>query len=131
MSFRRAPILQDKPVTSHPSRSKKTTWLHRQILGTYKCGFYNHCSHIRECKQFVDFKSSKMYNIQAFINCNTTFVVYRLSCAFGSLDIRQTKRRLEDRISGHKNAIKVAHFDYPMAKQVHTTAIQRDGQKEH
>lgn len=75
---------------------------------------------MKECKQFIDFKSNKTYNIQAFINCNTTFVVYRLSCSCGCFYIGRTKRRLKDRVSEHKNAIRKVNLDYPMAKHFHT-----------
>lgn len=120
ITFRRAPTLRDKLVPSHLNVKKKTTWLHRQITGTYKCGHCNHCSNMKECKQFIDFKSNKTYNIQAFINCNTTFVVYRLSCSCGCFYIGRTKRRLKDRVSEHKNAIRKVNLDYPMAKHFHT-----------
>lgn len=58
-----------------------------------------------------------MYNIKALINCNTTFVVYRLLCKCRCFYIGRTKRRLKDRVSEHKNAIRKANLDYPMAKR--------------
>ncbi len=99
ISFKRAPTLRDRLVPSHLPAKKQITWLHRQLKGTYKCGSCNHCSNIKEGKQFCDFKTNKMYNIKAFINCNTTFVVYRLSCKCGCFYVGRTKRRLKDRIS--------------------------------
>ncbi len=116
ISFKRAPTLHDRLIPSHLPAKKQTTWLHRQLKGTYKCGLCNHCSNIKECKQFCDFKTNKMHNIKAFINCNTTFVVYRLSCKCGCFYVGRTKRRLKNRISEHKNAIRKANLDYPMAK---------------
>ncbi len=86
------------------------------VLREVFCGSCNHCSNINECKQFCDFKTNKMHNIKAFINCNTTFVVYRLSCKCGCFYVGRTKRHLTDRISEHKNAIKKDNLDYPMAK---------------
>ncbi len=80
--FKRAPTLRDRLVPSHLPAKKQMTWLHRQLKGTYKCGSCNHCSNIKEYKS-CDFKTNKMYNIKAFINCNTTFVVHRLSCKCG------------------------------------------------
>ena len=74
VSFKRAPTLRDRLVPSHLPADNKKTWLHRSPKGTYKCGFCNHCTNIKECKQFTDFKTQKMYDIKAFINCNTTFV---------------------------------------------------------
>ncbi len=57
--------------------------------------------------------------VQIFI-CITTnrfkIVVYRLSCKCGCFYVGRTKKRLKDRISEHKNAIRKANLDYPMAK---------------
>lgn len=78
ISFKRAPTLRDRLMTSHfPANNNNKTWLYRLVKGTYKCGFCNHCTNIKECKQFSDFKTHKVYDIKTFINCNTTFVVYR------------------------------------------------------
>ena len=116
VSFKRAPTLRDRLVPSHLPADKKKTWLHRSPKGTFKCGSCNHCTNIKECKQFTDFKTQKIYDIKAFINCNTTFVVYRLSCPCGCFYIGRTKRRLKDRVSEHKYAIRRGNLDYPMAK---------------
>lgn len=116
ISFKRAPTLRDRLVSSHLPAKKQTTWLNRQLKGTYKCGSCNHCSNIKECKEFCNFKTDKRYNIKTFINCNTTFVVYRLSCKCGYFYVSRTKRRLKDRVSEHKNAIRKANLDYPIAK---------------
>ncbi len=43
-------------------------------------------------------------------------MVYRLSCKCGCFYVGRTKRRLKDRISEHKNAIRKANLDYPIAK---------------
>lgn len=99
ISFRRAPTLRDRLVPSHLSALDKKTWLHRPVKGTYKCGLCKHCANIKECKQFSDFNTNKAYDIKSFINCNTMFVVYRLSCTCGCFYIGRTKRRLKHRVS--------------------------------
>lgn len=76
ISFSRAPTLRDRLVPSHLSAPDKKTWLHRPVKGTFKCGWCKHCANVKECKQFSDFKTNKVYDIKSFINCNTMFVVY-------------------------------------------------------
>ncbi|XP_070406856.1 general transcription factor II-I repeat domain-containing protein 2-like [Nothobranchius furzeri] len=46
----------------------------------------------------LDFYSSlgRTFNVGSFINCNTSFVVYRLECPCGCFYIGRTKRKLKD-----------------------------------
>lgn len=53
------------------------------------------------------------FTVRAFVNCSATFVVYRLEC--DCFNIGRTKRRLKDRVVGHKNAIRTKNPAYPMA----------------
>jgi len=93
ISFKRAPTLRDRLVSSHlPAIKQQTTGLNRQLKGTYKCGSCNHCSSIKECEEFCNFKTDKRDIVKAFINSNTTFVVHRLSCKCGCFYVGRTKR---------------------------------------
>lgn len=117
LSFKRAPSLRDKLMQSHLKAQKSQTWLTRPI-GTYKCMHCPHCANVTQAKEFVDVKTNKSYKQRDFINCNTTFVIYRLTCpcAEGFFYIGRTKRRLRDRLAEHKYAIRIGNSDYPMAR---------------
>lgn len=79
----------------------------------------NHCSNIVQQKEFVDLKTREIHKQKHFINCNSTFVVYRLTCPCECFYIGRTKRRLKDRVAEHKYAIKTNNVDYPMARHFH------------
>ncbi|KAK7879644.1 hypothetical protein WMY93_033648 [Mugilogobius chulae] len=115
---RRAPTLKDQLVTSHLPSSRSSTWLQRPI-GTFSCGSCNHCSHIDRSTSFKD-PSGKVYQLKGYANCNTTFVVYKLECECGCFYIGRTKRRLKDRVSEHKRAIRNQDQQYPMAVHFQT-----------
>lgn len=115
VSYRRAPTLRDKLVHSYLPPAIKENWLKRPI-GLYRCMNCPHCSNIIPSKNFVDFKSNKIYKIRDFINCNTTFIIYRLSCPCKNVFyVGRTKRRLRDRLAEHKYAIRTNNPDYHMA----------------
>ncbi len=60
--------------------------------------------------------SGKIYPIKSFINCNSSYVVYRLECECGHFYVGQTKRKLRLRVAEHKYAIRVKNMLYPMAR---------------
>lgn len=117
VSFRRAPTLRDKLMHSHLPAEKKKHWLGKPS-GTFKCMNCPHCSNIAQTKSFIDTHNNKVYKQNDFINCNTTFVIYRLTCPCpeGFFYIGRTKRRLRDRLAEHKYAIRIKNQDYPMAR---------------
>lgn len=112
VSYHRAPTLRDKLVHSYLPPEKKENWLKRPI-GLYRCMNCPHCSNIIPSKNVVDFKSNKIYKIRDFINCNTTFIIYRLSCPCKNVFyVGRTKRRLRDRLAEHKYAIRTNNPEY-------------------
>ena len=60
--------------------------------------------------------TGKKYKQKSFINCNSTNVIYMLTCPYGKAYIGQTKRCLKVRISEHKTAIRTGNTEYAMAK---------------
>lgn len=64
---------------------------------------------------FTDITSGRKFNIKSFINCNTSYVVYRLECPCGCFYIGRTKRKLKARLAEHKHAIRTGNPQYPMA----------------
>lgn len=67
-------------------------------------------------KKCIDLKKNKVYKINKFIKCNTTFVVYRLTYPCLCFYIGNTKRRLKDRVAEHKYAIRTNNMDYGMVR---------------
>ncbi len=59
---------------------------------------------------FTDVSSGKIYPIKSFINCNSSYVVYRLECECGHFYVGQTKRKLRLRVAEHKYAIRVKNL---------------------
>ena len=69
---------------------------------------------------FTDVFSQKVYDIRAFANCSTSYVVYRLECPCGCFYVGRTKRRFKDRLAEHKYAIRTGNPNYAMATQYKT-----------
>ena len=83
----------------------------------YKCMNCPHCSSVTQTKSFLDFKTQKTFKINDFINCNTTHVIYRLTCTCPNIFyVGRTKRRLRDRLAEHKYAIRTNNINYPIAR---------------
>ncbi len=95
--------------------------LDRGIWGMFKCGHCNHCENVIQAKSFMDVCTKKTYLIRSFINCKSTYVIYRLQCPCNCFYVGQTKRRLQDKLWDHKNAIRTRNKDYPMA--VHYASV--------
>lgn len=114
ISFRRAPTLKDKLVKSHLPPVSQKTWL-STLKGNHRCGHCNHCSNMINANYFTDVTSGHTFDINAFINCNTSYVVYRLECPCGRFYIGRTKRKLKARLAEHKHAIRTSNPQYPMA----------------
>lgn len=115
--FKRAPSLRDRLTQSYLPARRKDQWLKRPE-GIFKClqSSCNHCVNIMQHKEFTDFKTQEKFKSKHFINCNTTYVVYRLICPCNCFYIGRTKRRLKDRVAEHKYAIRNNNQDYPMAR---------------
>lgn len=115
--YKRAPTLKDKLSHSYLPAKKDGIWLKRPV-GTYKClqNSCNHCGNILQRKDFTDLRTKCVFKINQFINCNTNYVVYRLTCPCNCFYIGRTKRRLKDRVAEHKYAIRTNNENYPMAR---------------
>ncbi len=48
-----------------------------------------------------------MYPIEPFINCNSSYVIYRLECECGHFYFGQTKSKLSLRVSEHKYVVRM------------------------
>ncbi len=61
---------------------EKITWL-GSLAGNFRCGQCKHCDNMVRTNSFTDVSSGKIYPIKSFINCNSSYVVYRLECECG------------------------------------------------
>ena len=114
ITFRKAPTISNKLVKSYLPPLQQKTWLSK-TTGNFKCGNCTHCDSIKTTSFFMDTTSDQKYNINSFINCNTSYVVYRLECPCGCFYIGRTKRKLKIRFAEHKQAIRTGNPLYPMA----------------
>lgn len=92
--------------------SKKQTahWL--QFKGTYRCGGRSctYCPFIKGGDTVTSTSTGKSYKIQSFINCNTRYIVYVITCTICSIQyVGRTTRRLRDRLYDHLYDIEKEH----------------------
>ncbi len=115
VSYRRSPTIRNKIVRSYLPAPEKITWL-GSLAENFRCGRCKHCDNMVRTNSFTDVSSGKIYPIKSFINCNSSYVVYRLECECGHFYVGQTKRKLRLRVAEHKYAIRVKNMLYPMAR---------------
>lgn len=82
ISFKRHPTLSDKLVKSYLPPVHTKTWLDTR-RGNHQCENCSYCGNMNKTNSFLDIKTGQEYTTQCFINCNTTYVVYRLECPCG------------------------------------------------
>lgn len=93
-------ILSPSMITSVNPINK--TWLHNK--GNYRCGHARCicCRHMHITKTFKSIITGQTFNVNQYINCNTTFVVYLISCReCGVQYVGSTKCSLKTRIRRH------------------------------
>lgn len=119
-AIRRAPSLKDKVVKNYLPASKPTSFWPKPP-GTHPCGTCNYCPYINKQNSFKDSCGQKTFKCNHFATCNTTHVIYRLDCSCGAFYVGLTKRRLRDRFSEHRNAIRTNNPNYPIAVHINNS----------
>ncbi len=79
ISYRRSPTIQNKVVRSYLPAPEKITWL-GSLAGHFRCERCKHYDNMVRTNSFTDVSSGKIYPIKSFINCNSSYVVYRIEC---------------------------------------------------
>ncbi len=74
------------------------------------------CDNTVRTTNFTDVISGEVYPIESFINCNSSYVMYRLECECGHFYFGQTKTKLRLRVSEHKYAIRMKNMLYLMVR---------------
>uniref|UniRef100_A0A8C5W8X4 Reverse transcriptase domain-containing protein n=1 Tax=Leptobrachium leishanense TaxID=445787 RepID=A0A8C5W8X4_9ANUR len=117
---RRCRNLKDMLVHSHYEKttSLTTRWLCNNLKGTYSCGRCKSCPNIlKDSKVIQDTRHEKSFVIQSFFNCNTSGLVYMITCGCGKKYIGKTFRPFKYRIREHIRSVG-GHIDTPVARHV-------------
>lgn len=75
--------------------------------GMHPCGHCAMCLYVECSGVFADSANKHNYEIQYFINCATTWVLYILQCPCKKLYVGKTKCQLRIRIGEHLKSIKL------------------------
>ncbi|OCT94206.1 hypothetical protein XELAEV_18011874mg [Xenopus laevis] len=89
-----------------PSDVCDRTWL--STVGTYCCGATRcvTCSYMEKSSEFVSNSTNIRYNNKCYFNCNTTYVVYLLTCKKCNIQyVGSTSRNLKCRMRQHIHSI--------------------------
>ncbi|CAJ0966626.1 unnamed protein product, partial [Ranitomeya imitator] len=95
----RADIGSDKP--NYTQRTFAT-----QKQGTFPCLHCLQCSNITKGETFSHPRSGKLFSINGFFTCNSSYVVYLIKCPCGLGYVGETTQHIRDRISHHKSTIR-------------------------
>lgn len=122
-----APTLGTFLSPNSPTTRSSTTprsWL--STKGFYKCAHTvcKTCSFVSQTKIFFDSTGTQPYHIKSFMNCETKFAIYQISCITCNLSyIGCTTRKIKNRFLDHLRDIvgKVPVGRVPSAASVHFT----------
>uniref|UniRef100_A0A8C5P7I8 Reverse transcriptase domain-containing protein n=1 Tax=Leptobrachium leishanense TaxID=445787 RepID=A0A8C5P7I8_9ANUR len=120
ITSRRCSNIGDQVVHSHFStvNSPKTSWLNKPPIGTFKCGKCKGCKYIqKDSKEFTNFDNSERFMVKDFSNCNTSGIVYLLTCSCGVKYIGKTFRPLKLRILEHVRSVRYPR-DTPISRHL-------------
>lgn len=109
-------------TTQNPQQ--RDTWL--QCTGSYKCGHnrYICCRHMHITKVFSSAVTGRKYNINKYINCNTLYVVYLITCQVCKLQyVISTKCDLKTRICRHLSDANCAFVQQVSAGSLYCSVI--------
>lgn len=100
---RRAPSLGRRLSPSlYTSTKTPTHWL--KFKGTFGCGINSciYCPFVKKGDTVLSVTTGKTHKIKSFINCNTWFVVYVITCTSCPIQyVGRTTRKLRDRLYDH------------------------------
>lgn len=117
ITYRRGRNLKEFLVHSHFETSKSATWLKSNSTGSYPCGSCTFCKYMDKKKSFVNPRDNRSFEIQQFINCRTTKVIYAAQCSCPKLYVGKTIQQLRRRISQHISTINTG-ADTPLSRHV-------------
>ncbi|MEE6515589.1 hypothetical protein FKM82_024462 [Ascaphus truei] len=83
------------------------------------------CSFMKPARHVFSHSPHRRYTIYSFINCNTTFVVYLITCGCGKRYVGRTTRALKTRMQEHCRLIRKQDTNHPVSK--HFTECRQGG----
>ena len=116
VAYRRPPTIGDKLIHSKvPKLTNRRS--QRQVKGMKKCLNCVNCPYVNEGKFVKSFASKAKVSINAAVSCETTNVVYCISCKKCNMQyIGKTERETKLRISEHRGSINNAKVDKSVAE---------------
>ena len=113
--YRKAPNFGDKVVKKVLDQPAKPASFWEQ-KGFFACRRCKSCKSVSEpVRGITNFRSTvnnREFNIEEFITCNITHVVYVLKCPCGLMYVGRTKRQLKVRIGEHVKNIRLGYKDH-------------------
>lgn len=110
ITYRKGQSLKDRLVHSHLDHPvQPSNWLSSQIRGCYQC---DNC-----VPSFLVSQTGQKFNIPYYINCKTTFVIYKATCICGKEYIGKTIREFRRRVGEHLGDIRHER-DTPLARHL-------------
>ncbi|XP_041423534.1 uncharacterized protein LOC121395067 [Xenopus laevis] len=119
--YRRGTNLRDLLVKTDPVQcyTKVTrTWLSGTKLGCFRCPNCTSCRYMTPGNSFLHPQSGKRFLIRHHITCNTSHVIYLITCPCGLPYVGKTDLTLRLRMDAHRSAISVAFRDGVSVKPV-------------
>ena len=83
--------------------------------GNYRCGHCAQCNNTTKTTHFRHPHTGKKFPIKNIITCDSTNVIYMITCPCGLAYVGKTTRKLKQRISEHKSSIRRNDREYPVA----------------
>lgn len=123
---RRATTLGNKlcPSLIQTTQTHQPSWL--KHLGCYRCG-HNICiccKFINVSRIFTSTNTGLIYNVKQYINCNTTFVVYLITChTCNTQYVGSTMCKLKDRFRRHLSDVNSFQFAQISAVSQHCIEV--------
>ncbi|XP_075443504.1 uncharacterized protein LOC142487664 [Ascaphus truei] len=93
--------------------------------GFFTCGHCSMCCYAQPTKIIMCNSNNKKFKITSFINCNSSFVIYMLSCGCKKSYVGRTTRPLKTRIAEHVRLIKKRDSGHPVSR--HFSLCPRGG----
>lgn len=125
VTFRRARSFRDSLVTSHFSRQTRPEGTLKEMKGFFPCGRCKACRNSKRVLHYNIPETNIRKQINKFITCGTTHVVYCLQCPCGLNYIGSTIHPLKIRVLEHLRAIEKNDVQYPVARhfaEIHSSS---------
>lgn len=111
---KKAPTLSNilSPSMVKSSKARNPTWL--QFPGCFKCSHRRCicCNHLEVSNHFISIVTNKQYSVKQYINCNTTYVVYLITCSACSTQyVGSTTCSLKTRVRRHLSDVNSLNFN--------------------